>query len=65
MSHRQEENTQTDLKEIGGETWIGFIWLRQGSVLGSCEHGNEHPSFIKCWELLASQEGLRSMETVT
>jgi hypothetical protein len=30
MQHRQEENSQTDLREIGWGIWIGFIWLRQG-----------------------------------
>jgi hypothetical protein len=37
-------------------------------VEGSCEHGNEPPGSIKCWEVLgvaaqlaASQEGLSSM----
>jgi hypothetical protein len=23
-----------------------------GPVEGSCEHGNEPPGFIKCWEIL-------------
>jgi hypothetical protein len=25
----------------------GFIWLRVGTVMGSCEHGNKHMGFIK------------------
>ena len=48
-------------------------WSRpgQGQQPGFCEHGNEPSSFIKCgefpWlgeEMLASQEGLCSMELV-
>jgi hypothetical protein len=27
-------------------------------VEGSCEHGNEPSGSIKCWELVASREGL-------
>jgi hypothetical protein len=41
-------------------------------VAGSCEHGNEPSGFIKCGEfldllsvLLASQQGLYSMELVS
>jgi hypothetical protein len=36
-------------------------------VAGSCEHGNEPSGSIKCGEflVLASQEGLRSMELVS
>jgi hypothetical protein len=40
-------------------------------VEGSCEHGNEPSGSIKCWgnslvaaQLVASQEGLNSMELV-
>jgi hypothetical protein len=43
----------------------------QGQVTGSCEHGNEPSGSIKCGKfldqlsvLLASQEGLCSMELV-
>jgi hypothetical protein len=32
--------------------WIGSIWLRIGTNGGSCEHGNEPPGSIKCWEVL-------------
>jgi hypothetical protein len=28
--------------------WIGFIWLRIGTVASSCEHGNEPSGSIKC-----------------
>jgi hypothetical protein len=36
-----------DLKRIG---WKGMDWinLRQGQIVGSCEHSNEHSGFIKC-----------------
>jgi hypothetical protein len=42
-------------------------------MMGSCEHGNETSDSIKCWEfldwvggqLLASQEDLNSMESVS
>jgi hypothetical protein len=27
--------------------WTTLIWLRQGKVVGSCEHGNEHLGSIK------------------
>jgi hypothetical protein len=27
---------------------IGLIWLKQGQVEGSCEHGNEASGFVKC-----------------
>jgi hypothetical protein len=30
----------------------GFIWLRIGTVVGSCEHGNEDSGSIKCGEFL-------------
>jgi hypothetical protein len=51
--------------------WTGLIWLRIGTSgpVGSCEHGNEPLSSIKCWEVLglaaqlaASQGGLSSMK---
>jgi hypothetical protein len=40
-----------DLREIG---WDGMDWiyLAQGLVEGSCEHGNEPSGSIKCWEIL-------------
>jgi hypothetical protein len=41
-------------------------------VEGSCEHGNEPSGSIKCWEVLrvaaqlvASQEGLNTMKSVS
>jgi hypothetical protein len=60
------------LKKQGGRVWIGFIWLRigKGGKLGSCECGSEPSSSIKgrnflTEQLLASQEGLCSMELVS
>jgi hypothetical protein len=34
--------------------WYGFDWCGSGyePVEGSCEHGNESSSSIKCWEVL-------------
>jgi hypothetical protein len=32
--------------------WTGFIWVRIGLVVDSCEHGNETSGSIKCWEFL-------------
>jgi hypothetical protein len=31
---RWEDNMRTDLREIGGNTWIGFIWKRIGASGG-------------------------------
>jgi hypothetical protein len=41
-----------DLIEIGWDVWIELIWLRIGTSGGPCEHGNEPPGSIKCWEVL-------------
>jgi hypothetical protein len=35
-----------DLREMG------LIWLRIGTVKGSCKQGNEPSGSIKCWEVL-------------
>jgi hypothetical protein len=45
------DNIKMDLRETG---WDGMNWidLGQGSVDGSCEHGNELSGSIKCWEIL-------------
>jgi hypothetical protein len=32
--------------------WTGSIWLRNGPVEGSCEHGNEPLGSIQCWKVL-------------
>jgi hypothetical protein len=32
--------------------WIGLVWLRIGTVEGSCQHRNEPSGSIKCWEFL-------------
>jgi len=39
-------------KKWDGEAWTGFIWLRIGTVAGSCECGNESLVSIKCGEFL-------------
>jgi hypothetical protein len=44
--HRWVDNIKMDLREIV------LIWLRIGTVKGSCEHGNEPLGSIKCWEVL-------------
>jgi hypothetical protein len=47
-----EDNIETDLSEIG---WGGMDWIdlaQDGTVEGSCEHGNEPLGEIKCWEIL-------------
>jgi hypothetical protein len=50
---RWMDNIKMDLKEIG---WGDMDWIDLVSILrlvnGSCEHGNELSSFIKCWEIL-------------
>jgi hypothetical protein len=45
---RWEDNIKMDLKEVGWRVWTGFIWLRIGTIGGSCEHMVS----IKCWEFL-------------
>jgi hypothetical protein len=32
--------------------WTGSIWLRIGTMEGSCEDGDETLGSIKCWEVL-------------
>jgi hypothetical protein len=50
--HRSMDNIKMDLTEIGGVVLTGLIWLRIGTVEGSCEHGNEPSGSIKCWKVL-------------
>jgi hypothetical protein len=33
--------------KLGGRMWIGFILLKTGPVVGSCEYGNETSGSIK------------------
>jgi hypothetical protein len=40
------------LERWRGMVWTGFIWLRIGTVEGTCEHGNEPWRSIKCWDIL-------------
>jgi len=40
------------LEKQSGKVITGFIWLRMGPVMGSCEHGNEHSGSIKGRECL-------------
>jgi hypothetical protein len=51
LRRRWVDNIRMDLREIGwdGMVWIGLIWLRTGTLEGSCEHGNETAGSIKCW----------------
>jgi hypothetical protein len=51
-SRRWVYNIKMDLTKIGWVVWTGSIWLRIGTVEGSCEHGNEPSGSIKRWEVL-------------
>jgi hypothetical protein len=35
------------LRELDGRVWTGFIWLRMGLVMCSCEHSNEPSVTVK------------------
>jgi hypothetical protein len=50
---RWDDNIEMDLKEIGW-SWHGLhlAGSEYGPVEDSCEHGNEPPDSIKCWEIL-------------
>jgi hypothetical protein len=41
------------LERQDGVVWTESICLRIGTSGGSCEHGNEPPDSINCWEVLA------------
>jgi len=67
-THRRVDNTKTNLQETGWQTWIGLIWLRTGTCDWLLQTWRIF-GFDKMWrvcqlakELLASQEGLYSME---
>ena len=47
---RKEYNIKIDLKEIRQRVWIGFIWLRYGQKVGTCENGKKFSVFLKCGE---------------
>jgi hypothetical protein len=49
---RWVNNIKIDLREIDWDGMAGSIWLRMGTVEGSCEHGNEPSGSKKCWEVL-------------
>ena len=49
---RWEDNIKKNLQEWDGKAWIGLIWLRFGTVAGSCNCGNKCFAFIKCGEIL-------------
>jgi hypothetical protein len=38
---RRWDNIKMDLQEIDGMVWVGFIWLRIGTVVGSYGHSEE------------------------
>ena len=44
---RGEDNIKIDLQEIG-EGVVDLVWLRIGTIEGSCERGNETSISIKC-----------------
>jgi len=50
--HRWEDNIKMYLQEVGWETWTGLIWLRIGTVAGTCKRGNEPLDSINCGEFL-------------
>jgi hypothetical protein len=50
------------LERQDGMEWIGWIWLRMGPVVGSCEHGIEPSGSIKCWEVLEGLHNWRLLE---
>jgi hypothetical protein len=39
-----------NLRKMEMRMWTGFMQLRDGPVTGSCGHGNEPLSSVKCWE---------------
>jgi hypothetical protein len=47
LGRRWEDIIKLGLREVGFEVWIGFKWLRIGTVVGSCEHCTEHSGYIK------------------
>jgi hypothetical protein len=47
-----DSSIKTDVKEMGCGVWSGFIWLRIGLVVGSCEHDNDPSGCIKCRKFL-------------
>jgi hypothetical protein len=49
---RWEDSIKMDLHEVGWRVWTRSIWLRMGTVAGSCECGNELSGAIKCEEFL-------------
>lgn len=46
-ANRCKNNNKMDWKEWGAKMWSGFIWLRTGWMVGSCEHINEPLDSIK------------------
>jgi hypothetical protein len=64
------DNIKIDLREIG---WNGVDWIdlahdrdqwRALVVEGSCEHGDEPSSSIKCWEVLEWLHNWRLLKKV-
>jgi hypothetical protein len=47
---RWDDNTGMHFMGTGWEGWIGFIWLGQGTLVGSCEHDTELSGSIKSGE---------------
>jgi hypothetical protein len=52
---RWEDNNRMYRRVIG---WKGVVWMHltqnRDQSAGSCEHGNEHPAFIKTGNFLTS-----------
>jgi hypothetical protein len=49
---RWEDNIKMNLRDVRWRPRTGSIWLRIGTVVGSCECGNELSGSIKCREFL-------------
>ena len=39
------------IRKWGGETWPRLLWLRIGTVAGTCERGNKSWSSVKCGKI--------------
>ena len=40
------------VRKGGGMAWTGLVWLKIGTIVGTCKGGNEPLGSIKCWEFL-------------
>jgi hypothetical protein len=49
---RLKDNIRMDLREVAGDVWTEYIWLRIEPVVGPCEHCNEPSDSRKGKEFL-------------